>query len=104
MYAIVKDRGKQFKVKKGETLLIDRMDVEAGKGISFDEVTFYTDHDRTLVGAPALENVSVKADVLGEEKGTKVLVFKMKRRKRYRRKTGHRQRYTKVRITDISVT
>ncbi len=56
------------------------------------------------MGAPALKNVSVKADVLGEEKGTKVLVFKMKRRKRYRRKTGHRQRYTKVRITDISVT
>jgi large subunit ribosomal protein L21 len=103
MYAIVKNSGRQFKVQKGATIRIDRSGAEKGSVISFDDVSFYTDKDQTLVGTPKLENVKITGEILGEEKGPKVLVFKFKRRKGYRRKQGHRQKYTKVKITDISV-
>lgn len=103
MYAIVNDRGNQLKVKKGEVIDIDRREVEKGDTITFDEVAYFTDKDRSLVGTPKLENVKVTAQVLDEVKGDKIVVFKMKRRKRYRRKQGHRQKYTRVKITDIVV-
>ena len=103
MYAIVKDRGNQLKVRKGEVVNIDSVEVEKGDIITFDEVAYFTDKDRSLVGTPKLENVKVTAQVLDQVKGDKIIVFKMKRRKRYRRKQGHRQKYTKVKITDIIV-
>lgn len=104
MYAIIKDRGRQYKVEKGATILVDRFDVSDDNIIAFDDVVFYTDKDKTLVGTPSVDGVKVTGEVLSEEKGKKIVVFKFKRRKRYRRKQGHRQKYTKVRISEISVT
>jgi large subunit ribosomal protein L21 len=103
MYAIVVDRGKQIKVKKGEIVLIDKTNAEKGAEIAFDKIAFFSDKDHSVIEPADLEKVVVKAQVLGEEKGEKVKIMKMRKRKRYRRKTGHRQKYTRVRITEISL-
>ncbi len=100
MYAVIRDRGKQYTVKPGERVRIDRMDAAEGDAIAFDEVLLVGGDDVRL-GAPAVDGASVKATVLGEFKDRKIVVFKKKRRKKYRRKQGHRQRYTDVRVESI---
>jgi len=103
MYAIFKAQGKQFKAEKGKTLRLPRMDAEAGSTIKFDEVLLTSDGESIHAGTPTVKGASVSAEVIGEKKGEKIYVFKFKRRKGYRRKTGHRQKYTDVRITGLTL-
>jgi large subunit ribosomal protein L21 len=103
MYAIFKAQGHQFKAVKGATVRLPLMEVEAGAKLTFKEVLLASDGKTIKAGTPLVANASVHAEVVGEAKGEKIYVFKFKRRKNYRRKTGHRQKYTDVRITEVEV-
>ena len=102
MYAIFKALGKQFRAEKGKTVRLPLMDKQPGDKLVFDEVLLTSDGDTVRAGAPLVKGASVEAEVVGEVKGEKLYIFKFKRRKNYRRKTGHRQKYTEVRITDVT--
>jgi len=103
MLAVIKTGGKQYLVKEGDVLFIEKIDKKAGSDFSFNEVLLLVDEkkNKTEIGTPYLKNVKVKAKVLEEGKHKKVLIIKYKPKVRYRRKTGHRQPYTKVQITEI---
>lgn len=101
MYAVINDRGKQYTVKAGDRLRVDRMEIDAGSPIIFDRVLLVGGDAGIRVGQPAVDGVAVKGTVLGEYKDKKIIVFKKKRRKKYRRKQGHRQRYTDVLVDSI---
>ncbi|MCU0562226.1 MAG: 50S ribosomal protein L21 [Desulfobacterales bacterium] len=101
MYAVVHTGGKQYKVQKGETLRIEKIPGEVGSTVTFDKVLMVADGEEIRVGQPVLENAKVQASIVEQDKAKKVLVFKYKRRKRYRRKQGHRQPYTAIRIDGI---
>ena len=101
MYAVINDRGKQYTVKAGERVRLDRMDAEPGSEVVFDRVLLIGG-DEVRLGRPVVDGASVKATVLGEYKDRKIIVFKKKRRKKYRRKQGHRQRYTDVQVNEIN--
>jgi large subunit ribosomal protein L21 len=101
MYAVVHTGGKQYKVEKGETLRIEKIPGEVGSAVSFDKVLMVADGEEIRIGQPVLENARVLASIVEQDKAKKVLVFKYKRRKRYRRKQGHRQPYTAIRIDGI---
>lgn len=103
MYAIIRTGGKQFRAEPGETLRIPLLKAEVGDAITFDEVLLASDEDEVKVGAPVLDGASVDAEVTAHVKGEKIIVFKWKRRKNYRRKQGHRQKYTEVRIDQINL-
>jgi large subunit ribosomal protein L21 len=103
MYAIIRAAGKQFRAEKGMTLQVPLMEAEPGSKITFDEVLLASDGTTVKAGTPLVKGAKVTAEVIGMVKGLKIYVWKFKRRKNYRRKTGHRQRYTAVRITDVKV-
>ena len=103
MYAIFRAAGKQFRAEKGMTLQVPLMDVEPGSKLTFDEVLLTSDGDTIKAGTPLVKGAKVICEVVGLIKADKIYVWKFKRRKNYRRKTGHRQRYTEVRITDVKV-
>jgi large subunit ribosomal protein L21 len=101
MYAVVNTGGKQYKVQKGETLRIEKIPGEVGSSVTLDKVLMVADGENIRVGQPVLENVAVQARIVEQDKAKKILVFKYKRRKRYRRKNGHRQPFTAIRIDGI---
>lgn len=101
MYAIIEDQGRQYTVREGDLVRLDLRDATEKESIVFDRVLMVRDDKETKVGTPTLAGAKVVATVVGEVKGTKVVVRKFKRRKNYRRKQGHRQRYTQVRIDSI---
>jgi large subunit ribosomal protein L21 len=101
MYAVVNTGGKQYKVQQGETLRIEKIPGEVGSSVTFDKVLMVADGENIRVGQPVLENVAVQAQIVEQDKAKKILVFKYKRRKRYRRKNGHRQPFTAIRIDGI---
>jgi large subunit ribosomal protein L21 len=101
MYAVIKTGGKQYRVKEGDLLEIEKLGAEKGQKINFGQVFLIEDEGRVLVGTPVVENAVVRAEVVENYKGDKVLIFKKKRRKQYRRTKGHRQELTKVRIEKI---
>lgn len=101
MYAVFRTGGKQFRAEPGLRLQIPSMDVEEGETVTFDSVLLASNGDDVTVGTPTVEGASVKAEVLGHGRGRKVVVFKRKRRKGYRRKQGHRQGYTEIRVEEI---
>ncbi|HAN96084.1 MAG TPA: 50S ribosomal protein L21 [Planctomycetaceae bacterium] len=101
MYAIIADSGKQFKVEEGLTLEIDLRDVAEGDKITFDRVLAVSSEGNFRLGQPTVAGASVQATVVGMVKGPKLVVQKFRRRKNSRRKTGHRQKYTKVVIEKI---
>jgi len=103
VYAVVETGGKQYKVAVGDTVDVERMPVSAGETVELDRVLLVADGDRVMVGQPLVEGARVRATVLDEVKGKKVIVFKYRPKVRYRRKTGHRQRYTRLRIDEIVV-
>jgi len=103
MYAIIRAGGKQFKAEKGKTVRLPRMDAEPGSKITFDEVLLTSDGDKVVTGTPTVKGASVVGEVVGEVKGEKIYVFKFKRRKNYRRKTGHRAKFTDVKITGVKL-
>jgi large subunit ribosomal protein L21 len=102
MYAVIKTGGKQYRVEQGDTLTIEKLDVEAGKTITFDDVLLIGTENETVADNKALAAASVKATVLEQMKDDKILVFKYKAKKGYKRTQGHRQRLTKVKIDSIS--
>ena len=103
MYAVVTTGGKQYRVKKGETLKIEKIPGEVGSSVAFDQVLMVSDGDRVEIGQPLVENAVVNAHIVEQGKHKKILVFKYKRRKRFRRTQGHRQQFTAVKIDDISL-
>ena len=103
MYAIISDGGRQLKVAQDEELLVDYRDVPAGQSVTFDRVLAVSDGAGDLkLGSPLVSGASVTAEVLGPEKGEKLVVQKFRKRKTYRAKTGHRSLYTRVRISSIT--
>lgn len=102
MYAIIVTGGKQYKVEAGETVFIEKLDVEAGDEVTFDKVAAVGKDDGIVVGAPYVEGASVTAKVEKNGKAKKVTVFTYKSKKNEKRKKGHRQPYTKVEITAIN--
>lgn len=100
-YAIVEDGGKQYKAFEGGTIEVDRYQAEVGEQIDLDRVLLITDGETTSVGTPYLDGARVEATIESQFKGPKIVVFKYKARQRYRVKTGHRQRYTRLRIESI---
>ena len=103
MKAIVEIGGKQLKVEKGQTFIVNRLEKESGKKVTFDNVLLIEDKGKTSIGSPILEKASVSASIVDHLKGDKVIVFKKKRRKGYRVKNGHRQYLTKIKIENISL-
>ena len=103
MYAIFRALGKQFRAEKGKTIRLPLMNAEAGAKVTFDEVLLSSDGETIRAGTPLVAGAKVVAEVVGVGQEPKIYVFKFKRRKNYRRKTGHRQRYTEVRITDLKL-
>ena len=100
MYAVIKTGGKQYRVAEGDKLHVEKLSGSAGDKISFDEVLL-VGGDNTKVGTPLVKGASVKATIVSQDRGDKIIVFKLKRRKNYRRKAGHRQPYTQISITGI---
>ena len=103
MYAIFRALGKQFRAEKGKTLRLPLMNAEAGAKVTFDEVLLSSDGETIRAGTPLVAGAKVEAEVVGVGQEPKIYVFKFKRRKNYRRKTGHRQKFTEVRITDVTL-
>lgn len=101
MYAVIKSGGRQYKVSVGQTLEVNRLPVEDGEQISIAEVLLISDADRTLVGAPLIENATVLATAVKQARGEKLIVFRYKSKKRFRHKRGHRQELTVLSIDDI---
>ena len=102
MHAIIETGGKQYKVAEGDVLYIEKLDAEAGTTVTFDKVLAILDGSKATFGAPNVDGAAVTANVVKNGKGKKVLVFKYKPKKNYRRRQGHRQPYTKVEITKVS--
>ena len=103
MHAIIETGGKQYKVAQGDTLFIEKLPNEAGETVTFDKVLAVLDGDKATFGTPVVAGASVEATVVKNGKGKKIMVFKYKPKKNYRRRQGHRQPYTKVEITKLSV-
>ncbi len=101
MYAIMTSGGKQYRVQEGDVLRLEKLDGDVGAAVSFDQVLMVSDGEEVRLGQPILEGAAVHASIVEQDKARKILVFKFKRRKRYRRKLGHRQPYTAVRIDRI---
>jgi len=102
MYAIVEIAGQQFKVAKDQKVYVHRLHEEEGTSVSFDKVLLVGDNGTITIGAPAIEGAEVTAKILGHLQGDKVIVFKKKRRKGFRKKNGHRQALTEIQIEGIS--
>lgn len=101
MYAIIETGGKQYRVSEGDVLRVEKLAVGESETVEFDKVLVLSKDDQLSVGKPYLENVRVKATVLKHGKGEKIIVFKYKPKKNYRRKQGHRQPFTEVKIEKI---
>ena len=101
MYAVIKTGGKQYRVAKNDILEVELLDAKVGDSVSLDEVLLVGAEGNAKIGTPFVSGASVKAEVLNQKKGDKVIVFKKKRRQNYRRKNGHRQNLTVLKITDI---
>jgi len=102
MYAIIETGGKQYKVQEGDVVFVEKLDVEDGSVVTFDKVLAVSKEGTLSVGTPVVSGASVSAKVLGQGKGKKIIVFKYKPKKGYRKKQGHRQPYTKVQIEKIN--
>jgi len=101
MYAIFEAKGKQFRAEPDTTLLVPTLDAEPGDKVTFDQVLLAGRGDEVIVGRPSLEGASVATEVVRHGRGEKIVVYKMKRRKGYRKKQGHRQGFTEIRVVDI---
>jgi large subunit ribosomal protein L21 len=101
MYAVVATGGKQYRVEEGDVLRVEKLAGDVGSEIAFDKILLFSDGENVKIGRPDVDGVTVHGQIVAQDKSRKVLVFKYKRRKRYRRKQGHRQPYTAVRIERI---
>ena len=103
MYAIIESCGKQYKVAEGDVVFFEKLDAEEGKKVTFDKVILVSNDKKIEVGAPYVKGIKVEGKVVSHGKGKKILVYKYKAKKNYRRTQGHRQTYTKVEITKIKM-
>ena len=103
MYAVIEACGKQYKVAEGDVVFFEKLDAEEGKKVTFDKVILVSNDKKVEVGAPYVKGIKVEGKVVSHGKGKKILVYKYKAKKNYRRTQGHRQPYTKVEITKIKM-
>ncbi len=101
MYAVISSGGKQYKVEQGEIVRVEKLSGEIGAPVSFDKVLMISDGEKVQIGTPVLDQVTVQGHIVKQGKVKKIIVFKYKRRKRYRRKQGHRQSFTAIQIDSI---
>ncbi len=101
MYAVIKTGGKQYRVTAGERLKVEKLEVEVGGKVALDQVLVLSDGETTTIGAPLIKGATVNATVVSHGRGDKVMIFKFRRRKHYRKTQGHRQSYTEILIDDI---
>ncbi len=101
MYAVVKTGGKQYRVSPGDSVEVEKLPYEVGQQVELDQVLLVANGDGARIGQPLVEGAKVKATVTRQTKGRKIIVFKYRSSKRYRRKQGHRQNYTRLRIDEI---
>jgi len=103
MYAVIKTGGKQHKVTEGEVLSIEKLEGEKGAEVIFKEVLMVSDDKEVKIGKPFVEGATVVGEIVAQTQGPKLIVFRMKRRKGFHKKTGHRQQLTSMKITKISM-
>lgn len=101
MYAVISSGGKQYRVSEGDTIRVEKIPGEVGTKVSFDEILMVSDENKVMIGQPTLANVTVSGHIVEQGRRKKIIVFKYKRRKGYRKKKGHRQDYTALRIDAI---
>ncbi|MGD8859957.1 MAG: 50S ribosomal protein L21 [Myxococcales bacterium] len=101
MYAVIRTGGKQYRVSEGQRLRVEKLPGEVGDKLELDEVLM-VGGDKVAVGAPLVDGAKVSAEIVGQGRGKKLIVYKIKRRKSYRRKAGHRQPFTELKVTGIS--
>ena len=101
MYAIVEIAGKQYRVEQNDLVEVDLLRAEIGEGVEFDKVLMICDGEKKVVGTPYVENAKIEAEVVDKVKGNKVIVFHYLRKKDHRKKKGHRQKYSKIKIKGI---
>lgn len=103
MYAIVESGGRQYRAEAGHSFVVEKLPYEVGEQIELNNVLLIADDDNVQIGQPTIENARVKATVVEQFRGKKIFVWKYRPKKRYRRRQGHRQSYTRLRIDDIEV-
>ena len=101
MYAVIQTGGKQYRVRAGDTVMVEKLDGAVGDPVEFDQVLLLSGDDAVSVGRPVLDGAKVTGEIVAQTRGEKLIVFKFKRRKDYRRRNGHRQHYTAVKINDV---
>ncbi len=101
MYAVIRSGGKQLRVEPGQQIRVEKLAGEAGDTVEIPEVLMIAGEGDARIGTPTIEGAKVVGTITGQTKGPKIIIFKMKRRKGYRRKTGHRQKYTEIRVDSI---
>lgn len=102
MYAVIKTGGKQYRVAKGEKLRVEKLPGNIGDSVTLGEVLLVGSGEGVKIGAPTVSGAKVEAKIVAQDRGEKIIVFKFRRRKNYRRKTGHRQAFTALEITGIT--
>lgn len=102
MFAVIRTGGKQYRVAENDVIRVERLDGEAGASVTLDQVLMVGEGEKVTVGAPLVDGASVSAEVVEQGRGPKLIIFKKKRRQNYRRKKGHRQDLTVLKITGIS--
>lgn len=102
MFAVLKTGGKEYRVSQGDVIRVEKMEGKVGDRIVLKDVLMVSEGDQVRLGEPTLSNASITAEIMGEAKGKKILTYKMKRRKNYRRMKGHRQTYTFLKINEIN--
>ncbi|MFA5073693.1 MAG: 50S ribosomal protein L21 [Nitrospirota bacterium] len=103
MYAVIKSGGKQYKVSPGDIVRVESLDAKKGDVIEIKDIFMVADGDTVSVGKPILETAKITAEVMGEGRGEKIIVFKHRRRKGFRKTTGHRQNYTAIKVKEIAL-
>ncbi|MBI3353494.1 MAG: 50S ribosomal protein L21 [Nitrospirae bacterium] len=102
MYAVVETCGKQYKVSQGDVISVERLSGKAGEKVALEKILMINDGNKTVIGNPVVKSAKVVGEIVKEGRGEKIIVFKMKKRKNYRRTRGHRQTYTSLKITEIT--
>ncbi len=103
MYAIIRTGGKQYPVREGDVVRVEKLGAEPGAKITLDDVLFYRDEKKSLVGSPVVTNVKLEATILRHGKDKKIHIYTYKRRKRFERRKGHRQQFTEIKVDKIIV-
>ena len=102
MYAVIKTGGKQYRVVQGERLKVEKLEAEVGASVTLNQILMVAEGEKIIIGSPVVKGASVKATVVSHGRGDKVMIFKFRRRKHYRKTQGHRQSFTEIKIEAIA--